>query len=120
MSLELINRNPDLKRLYDEGYCIEIKDAHLLVKDIPYVTESREVKRGTIVSPLELNGDTTRSPISDHVVRFTGECPCDKNGSRLNQIINEIRTFELLPGIFPNCSFSSKPPPPGTRTTMKR
>jgi hypothetical protein len=118
MSQEQINRNPDLKRLQDEGYNIEIRAVHLLVKDVPYVTETREVKYGTIVSPL--TGDITESPVSDHTVRFTGECPCDKNGIKLTQIINETRTYEILPGVVVNHSFSSKPPPPGYKDYFEK
>jgi len=46
MSHQLINHSSDLKRLRDEGYDIEIKSGHLLVKDVPYVNSNKEVKRG--------------------------------------------------------------------------
>lgn len=35
MSAELIARNPDLKRLRDEGYFIAIRGSSLLVREVP-------------------------------------------------------------------------------------
>ncbi len=37
MSRQLISRSPDLQRLEDEGYDLEIRSGYLLVKDVPYV-----------------------------------------------------------------------------------
>jgi len=113
MSHPLINRNPDLKRLQDEGFDLDVKDAHLLIRDVPYVTEKKEIKRGILVSPLELNGDTTRTPISDHTVWFSGDFPHKKIGAPMTSIVVETRTYEILPGIVVNHRFSSKPEPPG-------
>ncbi|MCW3116849.1 MAG: UBA/THIF-type binding protein, partial [Chitinophagaceae bacterium] len=49
-----ISLNPDLKRLEDEGFELEICGAHLLVHHIPYVTASRAVKYGSFVCILTL------------------------------------------------------------------
>jgi hypothetical protein len=57
MSHQLISRNPDLQRLRDEGYEIEVRSNLLLVHSVPYVNSLREVALGTIVSEL-----TTASP----------------------------------------------------------
>ena len=46
MSHPLINRSPDLKKLRDEGYCLETRWL-LLVHGVPYVNTRREVRRGT-------------------------------------------------------------------------
>lgn len=108
MSQQLIDRSTDLKRLRDEGFDLEIRSAYLLVKDVPYVTSSREVKRGTIVTPLTLAGDSTTTP-SDHVVDFAGETPCDHRGVPLHRIIIESTTRSLADNIVVNHKFSSKP-----------
>ena len=52
MSQLLINHSPELKRLRDEGYNTSIIANHLVVDDIPYVTSSREVKIGKLVTDL--------------------------------------------------------------------
>jgi len=49
MSQRPINRSQDLRRLRNEGYNLEVRDGHLLLKEVPYVNEKREVKRGIVV-----------------------------------------------------------------------
>ncbi len=110
MSHSLINRNADLKRLRDEGFDIEVRESYLLAKSIPYVNHKREVKRGVLVSPLELAGDATVNPVNDHVIRFMGDHPCDENGELLQQIQHSSKPTELLPGLTVDHQFSAKPP----------
>ena len=62
MSARLIARSSDLRRLTDEGFELEIRDSHLLVRHVPYVTPAKEVAYGTLVSTLTLAGDTTATP----------------------------------------------------------
>src|SRR5437588_1984129 len=80
MSEQLINRNPDLKRLRDEGYDVSIRASHLLVRDVPYVAGGGRVQRGTLVSALKLAGDLTEPP-DTHVAMFAGDYPCDQTGA---------------------------------------
>ncbi|MGD1098111.1 MAG: DUF6791 domain-containing protein, partial [Bryobacteraceae bacterium] len=87
MSQRLISRSHDLKRLRDEGYDLEIRSGHLLVKDVPYVNSRREVKRGILVSTLTLAGDVTTMP-DNHVAYFVGDHPCRSDGTEIDQIKN--------------------------------
>src|SRR5713101_6445670 len=112
MSHQLIDRSSDLKKLRDEGFDLEIRSGHLLVKDVPYVTPTREVKLGMIVTPLTLAGDRTTIP-SDHVVDFAGETPCDNLGVPLKRIIIESANRQLATDLAVDHKFSSKPLPPG-------
>ncbi|MHB0886810.1 MAG: ThiF family adenylyltransferase [Bacillota bacterium] len=109
MSQRLINRSPDLKRLRDEGYDIEVKSGYLLVKNVPYLGHDRKVKLGILVSDLVLAGDVTARPTNRHVAYFCGECPCDKNGSELDKIKNSSGKMQLTNGISIDHTFSSKP-----------
>jgi tRNA A37 threonylcarbamoyladenosine dehydratase len=108
MSPQPINRSPDLKRLRDEGYDIEVRAGHLLVKDVPYVNANRQVKRGILVSELTLAGDVTAVP-NTHVAMFAGEYPCHKDGSRIFQIENQTARRELAQNLAIDHTFSSKP-----------
>jgi hypothetical protein len=108
MSAELIARNGDLKRLRDEGYFVAIRGGSLLVKEVPYVTERREVKRGVLVAPLDLAGDLTIRP-KDHQVQFVGERPCNKDGSPMSKVIGSDVNNEIAPGLVARFSFSQKP-----------
>lgn len=112
MSHQLINRSPDLKQLRDEGYDIEVRYGCLLVKDVPYVNSSKEVKRGIILSKLTMAGDVTTTP-ADHVVYFVGEYPCHQDGTEISQIKNPSGKFELIPGLTVNHTFSARPLPDG-------
>ena len=109
MSHSLIDRSADLKRLEDEGYEVEVRSGHLLLRHVPYVNEAGIIKYGTLVSELSLAGDTTTRP-STHVVMFAGEMPCDRRGRPLTQIRHSSPRRELADGLVVDHSFSSKPP----------
>ena len=109
MSHQLINRSPDLKRLRDEGYHVEVRHGHLLVRDVPYVDTNRHIQRGTLVAPLNVpNGKITSKP-SSHVVHFIGDQPCDREGREIEPIKHLVSNRALAPGITANRSFSNKP-----------
>ena len=72
MSRKPISHSPDLRRLRDEGYDIDVRSAYLIMRDVPYVNARREVKRGILVSTLRLAGDVTQQP-DTHVAYFAGE-----------------------------------------------
>ena len=59
MSQQLISLSPDLQRLRDDGFDLEIKSGYLLVKNVPYVNSRKEVSFGTLVSELTLAGNVT-------------------------------------------------------------
>src|SRR5436190_23489367 len=109
MSQQLINRSPDLKRLRDEGYDVEVRSSHLLIKQVPYVNANKEIQYGTLVSQLDLAGDVTATP-STHVVYFVGDYPCHKDGSKLRQIEHGTATTSLDRDLVVHHSFSSKQP----------
>jgi hypothetical protein len=108
MSTELIAHNADLRRLRDEGYDIAVVAGHLLMKDVPYVNAAREVKRGTLLSTLNMAGDKTVAP-DTHVVFFAGEHPCDVNGAELSALKHGSGA-QMMAGIGVQHSFSNKPP----------
>lgn len=110
MSRRLISLNPDLKRLQDEGYDVEVAPSgagFLLVKDVPYVNGNREVKRGILVSELTMAGE--RALMGTHVAMLAGEYPCDLTGKALDNIRHRSERKELFPGFFIDHWFSSKP-----------
>lgn len=74
MSRRLISLSPDLTRLREDGYDLDIRNGYLLVQDVPYVGAGAQVKRGVLVSNLDLAGDGTVRP-QDHTMKFIGEFP---------------------------------------------
>jgi hypothetical protein len=108
MSQRLISRSPDLDRLRSEGYAVEVRHGHLLVHDIPYVDSSKQVRRGVLVSTLNLVADATTTP-ETHVIYFIGDHPCTKDGARIAQIAHASMRTRLADGLEIDHSFSNKP-----------
>ena len=109
MSRQLVSHSPDLQRLQDEGYDIEIRSNSLLVKHVPYVNSAGQVAYGIIISELSTSGTTTIRP-STHVVSFAGGIPFDNRGSELTSIINSKGRTPVAERLIADCIFSSKPP----------
>ena len=111
MSRQPIAHNADLSRLEDEGYALEIdSQGYLLVRNVPYVTPAREIKRGIIVGTLKTGG-TVEDIIGfqDHSVRFAGEMPCDHAGTPLTKLVIGSGSQDLAHGIRVDHHFSQKP-----------
>lgn len=110
MSQRLISRSRDLKRLRDEGYDVTVKAGHLLVKGVPYVNAQKEVKRGALVSVLDLSADDTTVRPATHVLMFAGETPCHRDGQPLNEMIIASERRPVAQDLTIDHQFSSKPP----------
>ncbi len=109
MLLELINHNPDLQRLVNEGYEVQIYNGYLVIEHIPYVNKERHVLYGALITTLDLTGDKTAKP-KDHVVRWVGEYPCYSTGSQLEKLVNNPNINEKIrPDLVATCIFSHKP-----------
>lgn len=108
MPSALTSRSPDLLRLRDEGYEIEVRSGHLLVHGVPYVNASGQVVRGTIISDLTLSGDATARP-ANHVAWFIGDHPCDRAGREITAIKHGTATYQIAVDITAQHAFSNKP-----------
>lgn len=109
MLLPLINHSPDLLRLQEEGYQLEISGGYIIVHHIPYVTAAKEIKYGFLVCALTLASPTRTGKPPDHTIYFSGETPCHADGSALTEIINNSNRQQLTESIVINHYFSSKP-----------
>lgn len=109
MSAKLISLSPDLQRLQDEGYEVEVRSGYLILHSIPYVNSRREVAQGILVTDLTLNNDRTQRP-GDHQVWFAGEHPCNQDGSIISAIVHTTSTLNLCDGLQVHHRFSCKPP----------
>jgi hypothetical protein len=104
--------SPDLKRLQDEGYEIEVTSGgYLIAHHIPYVNKDKKVKYGKLIVPLTMNGNIAQyqKNCSKHVINFMGEYPCNKDGSEISAIKLGNPNTQLGNGIVMNWSFSNKP-----------
>lgn len=113
MSQQLINHSEDLQKLLELGLVMDIKNDFLFIERIPYLTTSKEVKYGVLVSRLQLAGHKTQ-PNPEHTVYFAGELPCHLDGRAFNMVINSNPQV-IADGFTVNYHFSSKPKPHGYR-----
>lgn len=97
-----------LARLIEAGFEVEVRQQHLLLHSVPYVTSACGMERGTLICPYVENAGTVLPPDS-HQVWWTGEYPCFADGRRIGQIENENSLRELFPGCLIRHRFSNKP-----------
>jgi len=109
MQQQLINLNPDLNHLQIDGYDLVVNGGYLLVRQIPYVTPSKQVDYGTLICVMTLASPTKVSPPKDHTIYFCGETPCNSNGVALDSIINNNQRQQLTTEILATHYFSSRP-----------
>jgi hypothetical protein len=110
MSAALISRSPDLQRLVDEGFELEIREGFLLVHNVPYVTTEQRLARGTLVCALPLDPTSQfAAPPADHTMWFIGSTPCNRDGTPMVSIIHSSARSTPGPGIEVDHYFSSKP-----------
>jgi hypothetical protein len=108
MSTTQLSRSPDLERLREDGYEVFIhRTGYLVLDHVPYVSSAREVRRGRLVSSLDLAGDVTAKP-SDHVVLWSGDAPCDVDGQPL-RLGGSASANQLAEDLVVDRTFSSKP-----------
>lgn len=107
MSLKQIALNPDIRRLVDAGYEVDIRSGYLLIHSVPYVNSQRNVMFGSIITDLTINADDLL-PQRDHQVWFCGEYPYHSSGSPIEAIRNVSETRLLVDDVTVNHRFSNK------------
>ncbi|WP_417355395.1 ThiF family adenylyltransferase [Flavobacterium sp.] len=109
MSQQLINHSPDLKRLRDEGYEIEVRGGYLLIHHIPFVNQDKQIKYGILVSTLTLSSNNRTGKPDNHVIHFIGDYPCNVDGTIITAIKHNNANTVLNHEITVNRSFSNRP-----------
>ncbi len=109
MSQPQTSLRPDIAKLIEEGFKVTIQHQHLVMHNVPYVTASGEIKLGTLISTLEGSFETAGDRVSDHVIMFVGEYPCDQTGKPMEAIRNNTRNENIAGQWTINHRFSSKP-----------
>ena len=99
--------NLDIKRLFDDGYEVEVKNGYLVVHSVPYVNSDKQAKTGIVVTDLNENvGELL--PQKDHQVWFVGEYPCYSTGAPIEAIRNVSNAQQLWEGFEVQHRFSCK------------
>jgi molybdopterin/thiamine biosynthesis adenylyltransferase len=109
MSPKPIVLSPDLKRLIDDGYEVDVPgNGYLAIHGIPYVTAQCTIAYGAIITDLNENlGELL--PQRDHQVWFTGDYPCHRTGAPIEAIRHSSNPQHLWDGFLVKHRFSNKP-----------
>jgi hypothetical protein len=110
MSQQPIDRSPDLRKLRNEGYDLEVVAGYLVVRDVPYLRAKGTVDRGILVCALTLAANIAAAP-TDHTAYFVGAHPCNADGSQMTQIVNSVQSVRISDGITTSYYLSAKPKP---------
>jgi len=109
LSNERTALSDDIVRLRHARLSISIRDGHLAVNNVPYLTSSGEILRGQLVAILKTAPTGETVPPDDHRVWLSGNIqPCEPNGTVVD-FICENRTFEIIPGLTVCCGLSLVP-----------
>jgi hypothetical protein len=76
---QLVNHNDDLRRLVEKGYAFSIDGGYLVIRDIPYLDDQRQLRWGAFVAKLEFVDKLTVKQ-DDHQVWFSGSVPHGLDG----------------------------------------
>lgn len=105
--MTLVGHSPDLTRLVEEGYDVEVRGENLLVHHVPYVNSTGDVARCILVSELSTNGTQTVTP-GRHEIWVVGGVPYDHKGQKISIIADEDR-HDYGGGLVASCRLSGKP-----------
>lgn len=114
MSVKPIAPDSGLQQLKDLGLEVEVRQQHLLVHSVPYVTTQRDIARATIVCKYMENGDSILAPNSiadNHQVWWSGGFPCRADGTPLTELVASTIEQPATPvdGFPTKFQFSNKP-----------
>ncbi|MFZ4616661.1 MAG: ThiF family adenylyltransferase [Rectinemataceae bacterium] len=94
MYRRLVSHNADIRRLAEKGYAIAFDSNYLVVRDIPYLDEARELKWGAFVVKLVFpTNDMVK--LEDHQVFFAGGKPYNVDGTPVANLNPRAATLSL-------------------------
>ena len=108
---KLVSHNPDLQKLVDKGYAASYDSGYLIVRDIPYLDELRQLRWAAFVTKLTFV-DTLRVVQEDHQVFFAGGVPHNRDGTPVANLAGGPTTLTLSErsaDVVVQRSFSNKP-----------
>ncbi|HVT87717.1 MAG TPA: ThiF family adenylyltransferase [Tepidisphaeraceae bacterium] len=109
---QLVNRNDDIRRLVEKGYAIAFDENHyIVVRDIPYLNQKRELQIGAIVTKfVDLGEDLIAQ--DDHQVFFAGSHPHGLDSQPIANLAGgptSLALSDVSKDVVVQRSFSNKP-----------
>lgn len=111
MFQRLVSHNDDIRRLVDKGYAVAFDNNCLVIRDIPYLDNQLELKKGSIVAKLVFI-DENRVTQDDHQIYFAGSIPYNLDGKPIPNLAGgptRLVLSEVSSDVVVERSFSNKP-----------
>lgn len=91
---QLVNHNQDLRRLLEKGYAVAIDSGYLIIRDIPYLDDQKQLQRAAFVAKLEFVDKLTVKQ-DDHQIWFSGSVPHGLDGKPIPNLAGGPTTLPL-------------------------
>lgn len=109
---KLVSRNQDIAKLVEKGYAVTFDSGWMILRDIPYLDQHRELLWGAIATklvPVDGAGLVTQE---DHTILFAGCHPCGLDGLTIPAIDagkHELQLSSACADVVVQRRFSNKP-----------
>ena len=109
---KLVSRNQDIAKLVEKGYAVTFDSGWMILRDIPYLDQHRELHWGAIATklvPVDGAGLVTQE---DHTILFAGAHPCGLDGLTIPAIDagkHELQLSSACADVVVQRRFSNKP-----------
>lgn len=105
----LAEYNPDIRKLLEKGYALSIDSDYLVVRDVFYLDENKNLKLGALISKI-VDVDNKQIRLHDHQMFFCGSHPCEIDGAAIKNMGGGSATLTLASSdLGVQRSFSHKP-----------
>jgi len=105
----IAEHNPDIRRLLEKGYALSIDSDYLVVRDVSYLDENKNLKVGALISKI-VDVDKKQIRLHDHQMLFCGSHPCQMDGTPIVNMGGGPATLTLASSdLVVQRNFSHKP-----------
>lgn len=111
MYQKLVNHNDDINRLVETGYAVGFDSHYMIIRDIPYLNEYKQLQIGAIVTKL-IYIDDVRVQQDNHQIFFAGSVPHNVDGTPIENLggsPTQLALSETCKDVVVQRSFSNKP-----------
>lgn len=111
MFQKLVSHNDDIRRLVEKGYAVAFDSNCMVIRDIPYLDDHRQLQIGAIVTKLVFI-DKERVTQTDHQIFFAGSIPHNLDGTPIPNLgggPTQLVLGKACSDVVVQRSFSNKP-----------
>jgi len=108
---KLVSHNDDIRRLVEKGYAVAFDSNCMVIRDIPYLDDHRQLQIGAIVTKLVFK-DKERVTQTDHQIFFAGSIPHNLDGTPIPNLgggPTQLVLGKACSDVVVQRSFSNKP-----------